>query len=216
MGPQKTFLVFGATGQTGQHFVSRALEDGNKVRALARNPDKLAQKSPQLTVHKGTVPDIPDLDELLDGVDYVVSMLGDVETQKHTKINTAFVQNLIPAMRRQGVARFLYQAGGLSSPPNQRLSPVLWAVRQTLARGYTGQHEDNEAVMAYLESSAGDIEWMVHRAGISSDGPSKGTLERSTRLFSVATFTDCANYNYRLVTDSSAVHTLALSRYGKS
>jgi putative NADH-flavin reductase len=216
MGSQKTFLVFGATGQTGQHFVSRALADGNKVRALARNPDKLAQRSPDLARHKGAIPDVPDLDELLDDVDYVVSMLGDIETQKHTKINTAFVQNLIPAMRRQGVARFLYQAGGLSSPPHQRLSPVLWTVRQTLAGGYKGQHEDNEAAMEYLESAASDIEWMVHRAGIGSDGPSKGTLQRSTRLFSVATFTDCAEYNYRTVMDSSAIHTASLSRYGKS
>jgi hypothetical protein len=49
-----------------------------------------------------------------------------------------------------------------------------------------------------------DIEWTVHRAGIGSDGPSKGVLERSASRISVATFGDCASYNYRLLSDPTA------------
>jgi uncharacterized protein YbjT (DUF2867 family) len=60
MNPQKTFLVFGATGQTGQHFVSLALKEGHKVRAFARNPAKLAMKSPDLAVYQGTVSTITE------------------------------------------------------------------------------------------------------------------------------------------------------------
>ena len=216
MGLQKTFLVFGGTGQTGQHFVSLALKEGHKVKALARNPAKFTFKNPDLEVHPGAVSDIPILDELVQGADFVVSMLGDVELQKHTKINTAFVQNLVPAMRRHGVKRFLYQAGALSKPPNQQLPPVLWTIKNTLARGYLGQHEDNEAVMEYLVKEADDLEWMVHRAGIGSNGPSKGVLQRSSSKPSIATFVDCAAYNYRaVVEDSSAIHTCDLSLYQK-
>lgn len=210
---QQTFLVFGATGQTGQHFVSLALEDGHKVRALARTPAKLTHVSPDLTVQQGNITDVENLDELVAGVDYVISMLGDVELQKDQKINTALVRKLVPAMRRHGVKRFLYQAGALSSPPGRRLAPALWAIRNTLARGYAGQHEDNEAVMEYLTAEAGDLEWMVHRAGIGSDGPSKGALQRSTHRVSAATFRDCAEYNYRTVADSGAIHTCDLSCY---
>ncbi len=215
MSQQKTFLVFGATGQTGQHFVSLALKDGHKVRALARNPAKLTLESPDLEVYQGAVSDVPNLDELVQGVDFVISMLGDVALQKRTKINTAFVQNLVPSMRRQGVKRFLYQAGGLSKPPNQQLPPVLWVIKNTLARGYIGQHKDNEAVMEYLVKEADDLEWMVHRAGIGSNGPSKGVLQRSESEFSVATFGDCAAYNYQTLMDSSAIHTCDLSFYRK-
>ena len=213
MSPQKTFLVFGATGQTGQHFVSLALREGHKVRALARNPSKFTFNNPNLEVHQGDVSNVPDLDTLIREVDFVVSMLGDAELQKRAKINTAFVQQLVPAMRRCGVKRFLYQAGGLSKPPGQQLSPVLWAVKNTLARGYVGQHEDNEAVMEYLVTQADDLEWMAHRAGIGSNGPSKGVLQRSESKFSVATFVDCAAYNYRTVMDASAIHTCDLSFY---
>jgi hypothetical protein len=128
-------------------------------------------------------------------------------------MNTAFVQELIPVMRRHGVSRFLYQAGGLSAPPGQKLSPVLWLIRNTIARRYIGQHEDNEAVMRYLADDAMDIEWMVHRAGIGSDGPSRGELQRSTKRTSIATFQDCAYLNYQMLSDPSAIHTCDVSAY---
>ena len=212
---QLTFLVFGATGATGKHFVSRALQDGHRVRALVRNLGKMAAQHPHLDVHQGSITALPDLEALVDGVDHIVAMLGDRAQQATTKVNAAFVRQLIPAMRRRGVKRLLYQAGGLSRPHGGNLSPLLWAIRHTLARGYLGQHRDNEAVMQFLAEEAGDIEWIVHRAGIGSDGASKGILRRSPTKFSVATFRDVADYNYRAVTDPAAVHTADFSHYAE-
>lgn len=213
MQQSSTFLVFGATGGTGKHFVSLALEQGHKIRALVRNPTKLAVQDSNLQVQQGSITDIANIDELVDGVDYVVAMLGDKGLQRDAKICTAFVEKLIPAMRRHGVKRFLYQAGGLSTPYKERLPVLLWILRHTLARGFAGQHADNEAVMKYLVEEAQDIEWVVHRAGIGSDGPSKGILRRSESKFSVATHEDCAAYNFRTLTDSFAMHTCHLSCY---
>lgn len=213
MTAKKTFLVFGATGQTGRHFTSLVLADGHRVRALVRNPAKLDSTSPNLEIHEGSITDGLDLDMLVDGVDAVVILLGDAQRQKTEKINTAFVRLLVPAMRRRGASKLLYQAGGLSAPPHRKLSPALWAIRNTVARSHIGQHEDNEAVMRFLSDDAMDIEWMVHRAGIGSDGPSKGVLSRSTERVSIATFGDCASYNYRLLSDPTAIHTCDLSSY---
>ena len=192
-----------------------ALKDGHTVRALVRNPAKVDVQNPNLRIQQGSITDVSNLDELVQGVDFVISMLGDVKVQRNAKINTAFVKELVPVMRRHGVLRFLYQAGGLSTPFKGSLSPVLWTIRHTLARGFDGQHRDNEAVMEYLAEEAPDVEWIVHRAGIGSDGPSKGILKRSESRFSVATFQDCAAYNYRTLTDSSAIHTCDLSYYAK-
>ena len=213
MKQPSTFLVFGATGGTGKHFVAQALREGHKVRALARNPAKLAMEHPNLLLQQGSITESVPLDALVEGCDFVISMLGDVTLQKEAKINTAFVKQLIPVMRRHGVKRLLYQAGGLSTPYKGSLSPLLWTIRHTLARGFAGQHMDNEAVMAYLTEEAQDIEWMVHRAGIGSDGPSKGVLKRSASKFSVATHIDCAAYNFGILQDSSAIHTSDLSCY---
>ena len=213
MTQQSTFLVLGATGGTGKHFVSQALGDGHRVRALVRTPEKLVAGAKNLEIWQGSITDIIDTDALVAGVDFVVSMLGDVKLQRDAKINTAFVQKLVPSMRRRGVKRFLYQAGGLSRPYQGRLTPLLWAIRNTLARGYNGQHEDNEAVMEYLATEANDIDWIIHRAGIGSDGPTKGVLQRSKTKFSVATHRDCAAYNYRTIMDASAFHTSDFSYY---
>lgn len=213
MDQQATYLVFGATGGTGKHFVTQALKDGHKVKVVVRNPAKLSIQNPSLQVQQGSVTDITNFDELVQGSDFVISMLGDVKLQRDAKINTAFVKKLIPAMRRQGVKRFLYQAGGLSTPPNGHLTPLLWTIKKALARGFAGQHEDNEAVMKYLVDEAQDLEWIAHRAGIGSDGPSKGVLKRSATEFSRATHTDCAAYNYRILMDPSAIHTCDLSCY---
>ena len=94
---------------------------------------------------------------------------------------------------------------------------MFWLLKQTLVRfaGLLGQHRDNEAVIKYLVEDANDIEWMVHRAGIAGDDSSKGTLIRSKTKFSIATFVDCARYNYHLLGDPSAIHSCDLSYYGK-
>lgn len=213
MTRRSMFLVFGATGGTGKHFVAQALADGHKVRALVRSPGKLPSGQQNLEVRQGSITDEVDIDSLVEGVDFVVSMLGDKKLQENAKINTAFVKRLVPSMRRQGVKRFLYQAGGLSRPYGGHLPPLFWAIRHTLARGFLGQHKDNEAVMEYLATEARDIEWIVHRAGIGSDAPSKGVLARSESKFSVATHRDCAAYNYQTINEFSAIHTADLSHY---
>ncbi|MCC8906592.1 NAD(P)-dependent oxidoreductase [Curtobacterium sp. GD1] len=216
MTSQQHLLVFGATGQTGQHFTQFALDAGHRVRAVARTPAKLTIQHDDLEVVPGSVPDDLDLDALLDGVTAVVVMLGDVDAQRDRLVNTPFVRALVPAMRRSGATRLLYQAGGLSAPPGRRLAPVLRLVRATLARAYRGQHADNEAVMRYLDAEARDIAWTVHRAGIGSDGPAKGELRRSARWISIATFRDCAAYNLRALFDEDAVHTCDGSAYRRS
>lgn len=216
MPSQRTLLVFGGTGQTGRHLTDLALAAGHRVRVLARTPAKAGPTRAGLEVRQGSVTDELDLDGLLDGVDAVVSLLGDVQAQRTAMVNTAFVRRLVPAMRRTGVRRFLYQAGALSAPPHARLTPTLWAIRNTVARSYDGQHRDNEAVMRYLADEAMDLEWMVHRAGIGSDGPSKGVLERTEGTPGIGTFGDCAAYDLRLLDDPTAVHTTSLSAYRKT
>lgn len=213
MTNRQSLLVLGGTGQTGQHFTRLALDAGHRLRVLARTPAKMTIDHDDLEVVQGALDDDLDLDALLDGVDAVVMMLGDVAAQRERQVNTAFVRELVPAMRRSGTRRLLYQAGGLSAAPGKRLAPALRIVRSTIARGYIGQHEDNEAVMRYLDQDARDVDWVVHRAGIGSDGPSKGELQRSPSIISIGTFVDCATYNLRLLFDDAAVHTCDGSRY---
>lgn len=218
-----TFLVLGATGITGKHFVTKVLEEGHHVRALVRNPAKLPQavtENPRVQVVTGSittvVQDKLNMDALVKDADYIVAMLGDKEAQAKAMICLPFIKDhLVPAMRRNGIKRFFYQAGGFSKPADAELSWPVWALRKTIGRGYEGQHQDNDAVMEYLLKEASDIEWMNHRAGIGGDGPSKGKLQRGINkpAPSIANACDTADYNYRTVMDDAAVHTSDTSRY---
>ncbi|OCT13527.1 NmrA family transcriptional regulator [Paenibacillus pectinilyticus] len=212
---KSTFLVFGATGRTGQHFVSIALKEGHKVRALVRNPEKMKIESTNLELIKGSISDYKHIDELLHGVDFVICMLGNAQEQNKGLVNTPFTKRLIPAMRRQGVKRFLYQAGGFTRRYKERLPLMTWIMKNIFARyaGLLGQHKDNEAVIEFLVEEAQDIDWIVHRASIISDGPSKGILKRDRTKVSLVTFEDCARYIYEILKDNSAIHTCDLSYY---
>ncbi len=121
---RSTFLVLGATGRTGKHFLAQALADGHRVRALVRSPKKLSFQSENVDMWQGSITEMIDTDELVANIDFIVSMLGDKDLQREAKINTAFVRRLVPSIRRQGVKRFLYQAGGLSRPYGGRLPPL--------------------------------------------------------------------------------------------
>ena len=116
-----TYLVYGGIGRTGRHFIAVVLNDGYKVKALVRNPEKIDIHHPNLELVKGSITDYEPIDDLLTGVDFVISMLGDAHMQKHQTVNALFIKKLIPAMRGQAVKRFLYQAGGFTRPYKKEL-----------------------------------------------------------------------------------------------
>ena len=79
-----------------------------KTRELVRSPNKLAPGAANLDVVSGSITDFTNIDGLVGGVDFVVSMLGDKNLQKHAKINMAFIKRLVLSMGRPDVKRFLY------------------------------------------------------------------------------------------------------------
>lgn len=108
------------------------------MRVIGRNPAKLTIRHPDLETVTGSVTENLELDAVMSGVDSVVSMLGDAQAQRTRTVNTDFVREVMPAMRRHGVSRFLYQAGGLSAAPDAPLPPALRLLRSTIARGLMG------------------------------------------------------------------------------
>src|SRR3546814_13405390 len=121
MSSKSTILVFGGSGRTGRHFVEIALKKGHKVRALVRDPAKLAIRNSNLELRQGSIVNGANLGALLQGVESVVCMLGDAKMPSQENVNTDFVKHLIRAMRRQDVKKLLYQAGGPPNPHKDKL-----------------------------------------------------------------------------------------------
>ena len=86
-----TYLVMGATGGTGKHFLPIVLGEGHCVKALVRNPAKLALQDAKLQVQKGSITDAAwDFAKLVEGDDFVIFNFtwdGVVRLRAHLRIS---------------------------------------------------------------------------------------------------------------------------------
>ncbi len=118
----KTIALFGGSGQTGQAFLDKALEAGYRLRALARTPEKIPQKSERLTVLQGDVLEEQDVRHTISGTDVAVSLFG------HVKGSPKWLQsdgtyNIIQAMRAENIRKIISLSGG--GLPFERDEPKL-------------------------------------------------------------------------------------------
>ncbi|HLE33455.1 MAG TPA: SDR family oxidoreductase [Bacteroidota bacterium] len=100
-------LVFGATGGTGRALVEQALEQGHTVTAFARNPRKIKIVHERLTVAEGNVLDFDAVDRAVQSHDAVLSALGHKRWFIRTTILSRGTRNIITAMEKHGVKRFI-------------------------------------------------------------------------------------------------------------
>ena len=106
MNLMKIFLI-GGTGGTGTELIKQGLERGHIITALVRNPKKLNLNYPNLKIVKGNIL-IPDsFDKAMRGHDVVLSALGHKKFFIPTKILSKGTSNLINAMKKNNIKRFI-------------------------------------------------------------------------------------------------------------
>ena len=116
----------GATGYVGARLVPRLLDEGHQVRALARDPAKLADVPwrERAEVARGDLADVESLIAAFDGMDVVYYLVHSMGTSKDFGAEEASaVRNVVTAARRTGVRRVVYLSG--LHPENRKLSPHL-------------------------------------------------------------------------------------------
>lgn len=126
MAEQVACLVTGATGYIGSRLVPRLLDEGHHVRALARNPDKLATVPwrQQAEVARGDLGDVDSLIAAFDGIDVVYYLVHSMGTSKDFAAEeTRAARNVVTAAQRTGVRRIVYLSG--LHPENADLSTHL-------------------------------------------------------------------------------------------
>lgn len=109
--------LFGATGRVGGRVLEYALAEGHTVRALARDPSRLAPR-PGLEVVPGDVLDPAVVAKVVAGADAVISGLGGAGLEEPGEAQSQGMRNIVAAMQAHGVRRVLGVAGGgiLDSP----------------------------------------------------------------------------------------------------
>jgi uncharacterized protein YbjT (DUF2867 family) len=119
-------LVSGATGFIGGRLVPPLLDRGHVVRALARNPDRLADVAwrDRVEVARGDLGDPDSLREAFDGADVVYHLVHSMGTAADfVAAESESARNVVAAAQRTGVKRLVY-LGGLH-PSGAELSPHL-------------------------------------------------------------------------------------------
>ncbi len=103
--------IFGASGRTGQRVVQAARAHGHTVRALVRDPSKLAP-DPAVTLVAGDVLVAADVAEALEGAEGALSVLGGGTTADPGRTRSLGIHNIIQAMRASGAKRIVAVGGG--------------------------------------------------------------------------------------------------------
>jgi putative NADH-flavin reductase len=103
-------LIIGATGPTGQQLVQQAIAEGHEVTALARNPAKVEGRD-RLTVVPGDVLNPDSLTAAVQNQEAVICSLGTKLSRKPTTMLSEGTKNIVNAMEKQGVRRFVCITG---------------------------------------------------------------------------------------------------------
>ncbi|MFD7233185.1 NAD(P)-dependent oxidoreductase [Streptomyces sp. NPDC059881] len=108
--------LFGATGTIGSRILDEALRRDHQVTAVTRDPAKLTQIDPNLTVVSGDVLDPRSVADSARGQDVVVSAVGGGDGPGHLAVIRPSAESLVAALRTLGEgAPRLVMVGGAGS-----------------------------------------------------------------------------------------------------
>lgn len=158
--------ILGGTGPLGQVLIAQALAAGHEVRALARDPGKLAPR-PGLLVVPGSMTDVGSLEALLDGTDALLSCLGVTNRKPNTELSDA-TKIILGVAERLGVTRSVWVTSigcGDSLPKLRR-----WVFREIIVKRVAKNiWADKNRQEDAIRTSAGD--WTIVRPGGLRDEP---------------------------------------------
>lgn len=100
-------FIIGGTGKTGRELIKQGLEQGHLVTALVRNPDRIKNDNPNLSIIKGNVLNPESFEDLIKDHDAVLSALGHKRFIIKTSILSEGTKNIISAMKKNNVKRFI-------------------------------------------------------------------------------------------------------------
>ena len=169
-------IVFGATGKTGRHVVTTALERGHQVTAFGRSVDRLDTTAEALEVCKGDVFDSESVSNAVEGHDAAIVCLGSTGLSDKATL-AAGTKTVIDAMVIHGADRVVVMsAAGVGDSWKQ----IPWSSRllfRTLLRNVFADHQAQEATV-----KQSPLDWTIVRAAVLKDDPATGTYSASNTV----------------------------------
>jgi len=167
--------IFGATGEAGRQLMEQALAEGNEVVAFVRNPSKLTIRHEHLAIVQGELHDLVNIERAANGAEAVISLLGPRPREdSKSKPLTQGTQNIITAMKKLGVRRFIVASTPSASAPNHlpdlRFKILVSMIKTTMRPVY----EEIVNVVQIVQDS--DLDWTIVRVSILNNNPKSGKV----------------------------------------
>ena len=171
-------LLIGATGGTGRAILGQALEQGHRVTALVRKPEKVTARHDRLTVVRGNILDPASLDKAMPGHDAVLSALGHKRWFIRTTILSEGTKNIITAMERHGVKKFVCETtlGIGDTRGRMGLYYTLFVIPVIIWFYF----RDKELQEEYIGKST--LDWIIVRPGRLTNGRKRGTYRHGSGI----------------------------------
>ncbi len=165
-------LVIGASQGTGALAVRTALDNGHRVTAFARSPNKLALEHPQLRRVAGDFHQAASVTAAMPGHDAVIvtaSATGLRAFKENPRYFSQGTGHTIDAMNKAGVKRLVVLSALGTGDSRRLLNPVLRLLMIDLLLKLP--YEDHER--QEKQTRASGLEWVVARPGRLTDGPAR-------------------------------------------
>jgi putative NADH-flavin reductase len=158
---RKKIIVFGASGITGSHIVTQALEQDYFVTAFVRNTAKIKIQHSNLHIVQGDVMNIETVASAILEQDAVICCIGTAPFKNGT-IRSDATENILAAMEKTGVKRFICQTslGVGDSKVSFKLLPIfvrIFIVPFLIQKAL----EDHERQEKYIKTS--NTDWTILR-----------------------------------------------------
>jgi len=165
--------LFGATGGTGRQFIRQACAAGHEVTAVVRDPDRLTESHPGLSLVQADVMDPAAIGPAIAGHDAVVSAVGSRDGRAPTTVCGDSAASIVQAMSKAGVRRLVVvSAGTLTTDGDGPLTRLVLKplLATLLLKNTIADKRRMEEVVR-----AGDVAWTIVRPPMLNDGPHTGT-----------------------------------------
>ncbi|MCA1655360.1 MAG: NAD(P)H-binding protein, partial [Pseudonocardiaceae bacterium] len=164
--------VFGPTGGTGRSAIAQALDAGDKVTVLARNPAALAEFGDRITTVAGDVLDPAAVGRAVAGAEVVISALGIGMHRHATTVYSQGTAHIIDAMRAEGTRRLLVVSTSSLEVPEPRRFAEWFIAKILLHRILAKPYADMALMERRIRES--DVDWTLVRAARLTKGPRTG------------------------------------------
>ena len=171
-------LIIGSTGGTGKQLVKQALDRGHNVTAFARNPSKIKIKHDRLKVVKGNVLNVDSLWNAITGQDVVLCALGHKRWLYPTKILSKGTSNIIEAMEKNKVNRFICETSlGLGeSTGRMGLYYTLFVIPFILPFYYWDKRKQESVI------KSSSLDWTIVRPGALNNRKARGKYRQGSKV----------------------------------